>query len=213
MSTEPDIVVTAYSPRFLAANARVLKREGGFVNHPADPGGATNKGISLRFLAAELKAHPELGDFDLDMDGDVDGQDIRLLDDAAATMLYHECFWRRLACDSFAAPIGEMLFDQAVNGGALAARKLLQRALNAVLARFAGYQGRPAPLTVDGAIGAATRGAIVWVLQLPGAGMNAIVVAYREAAIDRYRLLAARRPELRVFLDGWINRAKELGRL
>ena len=38
------------APRFTAAVARVLEHEGGFVDDPVDPGGATNWGISLRYL-------------------------------------------------------------------------------------------------------------------------------------------------------------------
>jgi hypothetical protein len=48
------------------------KWEGGFVNDPKDPGGATKYGISLRFLR---DLAPELGD--VDGDGDVDADDVR----------------------------------------------------------------------------------------------------------------------------------------
>jgi lysozyme family protein len=48
----------------------ILQHEGGYVDNPNDPGGATNYGISLRFLAD----HPESGDFN--GDGEVDAEDI-----------------------------------------------------------------------------------------------------------------------------------------
>jgi lysozyme family protein len=190
------------SPRFDLAVARLLKTEGGFVNHPKDPGGATNFGISLRFLLIEGRIdanHDRFADFDLDMDGDIDVADIRKLTHKDAEVLYRRCFWDRLGCEGFARPLGEMLFDQAVNGGIGAAVKILQRAIN-----FASG--------VDGAMGAQTRAAVQRVLAFPAKGMPALVVAYREMAKARYRSLVKGDPILRVFLKGWLARADQLGR-
>jgi lysozyme family protein len=111
----------ATSPRAIRAGthvavAKLLGVEGGFVDDRADRGGATKYGISLRFLKAEgaIDAnHDGFADFDLDMDGDIDGADIRNLTMSEAVALYHRCFWEPLACESFPEPIGEMLFDQA----------------------------------------------------------------------------------------------------
>ena len=61
--------------RFDTAFRHLLGEEGGYVNHPADRGGATNWGISLRFLKAEGKIDANRDgrhDLDLDMDGDMD---------------------------------------------------------------------------------------------------------------------------------------------
>ncbi|MGQ4827438.1 glycosyl hydrolase 108 family protein, partial [Enterococcus faecalis] len=124
-----EIVVNGYSPRFVAACSTVLAIEGGFVDDPKDHGGATKYGISLRFLLAEgtIDAdHDGRADFDLDLDDDIDVDDIRMLRRSDATALYFRCFWQPLGGDTFPAPISEMMFDQAVNGGLVAARKLLQ---------------------------------------------------------------------------------------
>jgi lysozyme family protein len=210
-----DIVVTAFSARFSAAYAKVAAFEGGFVNDPADRGGATNRGVSLRFLVAEGKLDLDadgVADFDLDMDGDIDVADIRALSKVDAMFLFQRCFWNRLDCESYARPLGEAMFDQGVNGGNTAALKLLQRAINQVLARFPNFTGRPAILSVDGAIGAATRGALDWALKLPAAGMPRLIEAYRDEAAARYRAIVDRDPSQRRFLDGWLRRARELGK-
>lgn len=211
MSEQDTTIVNAFGARFLAAAKRVLHLEGGWVNDPRDRGGETKYGISLRFLVHEGQIDLDqngIADFDLDMDGDIDGADIRLLTRNDALNLYQRCFWKRLDADSFPVPIGEMLFDQAVNGGLLAARKMLQRAVNASIEVM-----RPAyrfePLKVDGVIGPRTRQALEQVIaQL---GRRAIVLAYRRAAENRYRAIVARYPEQRRFLRGWLARAGELG--
>ena len=214
---ENEIVVTGYSHRYAVAVKKLLKIEGGFVDDPADRGGATKYGISLRFLQAEGAFDHDgdgLADLDLDMDGDLDRQDIRRLRRSDAVYLYHTCFWQRLDAEVFPAPIGEMLFDQAVNGGRAAAAKLLQRAINRCL-QEAQHQGArvviPA-LAVDGKLGAATRKGVGWVLCNPGLGMPALVTAYREAAKQRYRSIVDSYPSQRRFLNGWLARAEELGR-
>ncbi len=205
-----------YSPRYRKAAARLLKVEGGFVDDPADRGGATKLGISLRFLKAEgqIDANGDgLADFDLDMDGDIDGADIRLLTGDLALALYHRCFWQRLGAEGFPAPLGEMLFDQAVNGGLTAARKLLQRAINQRLMLAAKNGAKaPAPLKVDGAIGTATNEAMRWLLRYPACGMPGLTSAFREAVADRYHAIARANPSQKRFLKGWLVRADMLGR-
>lgn len=212
---DQEIVITAFSERFRAAYPKVGALEGGFVNDPLDRGGATNHGVSLRFLIAEGKIDVDadgIADFDLDMDGDIDVADIRKLSKSDAMYLFQRCFWNRLDCESFPRPIGEMLFDQGVNGGNVAANKLLQRAINDVFARFYSHPDRPDLLDDDGKIGDLTRAALDWVLKLPAAGMPALIQAYRDEAADRYRGIVARDPSQRRFLDGWLRRARELGR-
>ncbi len=209
MST-PSAPPAAYSPRFTAAVARLLRVEGGFVNDPKDRGGATNLGISLRFLAAELRANPALGNFDLDMDGDVDGEDIRRLTPAHARALYHRCFWDRYRCDTLPVPIGEAVFDQAVNGGGVAAARMLQAALNAVAPRL-GLALRP--LVEDGVIGAATADRCAQIAKASNGAIAAIIRAYRDNVAARYRGIVRNDPSQARFLKGWLRRAAELGRL
>lgn len=210
-----DIVVTAFTPRFLKAYGPVARTEGGFVNDPRDRGGATNLGVSLRFLVAEGQIDVDgdgFADFDLDMDGDIDVADIRALTPIDAKALFQRCFWNRLGCEAWPPPIGEALFDQAVNGGNHAAARLLQRAINRCLNRRVGYHGRPAGLKEDGVLGTTTRAAFDWVLRLPGAGMAELIDAYREMAKVRYRNIVAADATQARFLAGWLRRADQLGR-
>ena len=210
-----EIEVQGFTPRYLAAFAELLKVEGGFVDDPVDCGGATKYGISLRFLKAE-GAFDEDGDgiaeFDLDMDGDIDGQDIRRLTVADARVLYRKCFWDRIWADRLPRPLGEMVFDQAVNGGLVSARKLLQRAINTCLIKASNLPSRPALLHTDGVLGEMTWSALRWVVLRPSLGMTALAQAYREAAEERYNNIAFRNPSQKRFLNGWVRRARELGR-
>lgn len=209
MADTPDITVAAFSRRYNAAFEELLGIEGGFVDDPVDRGGATKYGISLRFLAAEGAFDEDAdgkADFDLDMDGDIDGQDIRRLTVGDARYLYHRCFWEPLRADELERPIGEMVFDQGVNGGLHAARKMLQQALNLCLAKL----GRPV-IGVDGVLGdKETMPALVAVLKQ--AGSDALCEAYRTAVRDRYRAIVAANPSQKRFLRGWLARAEKLGR-
>lgn len=201
-----------YSPRFSRALSNLLKTEGGFVDDPHDRGGATKYGISLRFLLVEGRIDTNrdgFADFDLDMDGDIDGADVRKLTTEQAGALYWRCFWLPVRAEDFARPLGEALFDQAVNGGLLGARKLLQKAINACSAKMPG--GKIAPLAVDGKIGPATIETYQRVLTWPALGMPSLIGAYRAAAAARYRAIVDADPSQRKFLAGWLVRAGKLG--
>lgn len=214
-NTPVEIVVQAYSPRYRKAALQLLGIEGGHVNDPIDRGGETKFGISLRFLKAEGAFDEDgdgLADFDLDMDGDIDGADIRKLTVGDAIFLFHKSFWLRLQAETFPVPVGEMLFDQAVNGGLVSARKLLQRAINSCILLMPASKTRIALLKVDGVIGNATRNAMLEVVQWPGLGLPALLTAYRDAARDRYRAIARLDPSQKRYLNGWLNRADQLGR-
>lgn len=212
---EDEIIVEGYSARYGAAVRHVLQIEGGWVNDPVDRGGATKFGISLRFLASEGAFDSNrdgIADFDLDMDGDIDAADVRALRRGDAVYLYHRCFWLPIEAEGLPAPLGEMMFDQAVNAGKGAARKLLQRSLNSCIMRAPANQARPLLLKVDGTAGKATRAVLQWVIRHPALGIDLLVDTYRDAVRERYRAIAARFPSQKRFLKGWLNRADRLGR-
>ena len=177
-----------YSGAFLAAVNMVLKHEGGFNNIKEDKGGATNYGISLRYLRSQNVING-----DIDGDGDIDWHDIEALSQDQAIKIYHDDWWQRYSYEAMPLSVGRKVFDMAINMGAIQAHKLLQRAINAT-------QFKP-PLVVDGVLGIKTRDAI-----------NAIPVVELMAQLrmtqeDFYRDLVAKNSSLKKFLKGWIKRA------
>jgi lysozyme family protein len=105
--------------RFARCLPALLRHEGGFVNHPRDPGGATNLGITLGTAKAWR--------LDLDGDGDVDVNDVRLLTRETAAPVYREGYWLATSCDQLPAGVDYMVFDLAVNSGTRRAKRYLQR--------------------------------------------------------------------------------------
>lgn len=108
---------------FDAALAEVLKHEGGYVDHPRDPGGATNLGVTL----ATAKA----ADLDVDGDGDVDKADVRALTPAKVAPVYKARYWDACECDKLPSGVDLIVFDGAVNSGPARARRWLQQAVGA----------------------------------------------------------------------------------
>jgi len=182
--------------RFDPAFDKVLVLEGGYVDHPSDPGGATNLGISLRYLLDRGDLDRDgLPDGDMDGDGDVDVADIRAITPEKAKHLYHTGFWipNRLS-ELRNQAVAEKIFDMAVNMGSRQAWRLVQRAVN--------DQYGNDVLVVDGVVGPKT------LLVLNGLSENESVLdAIKEAQAGFYLRLIDARPSLAVFRDGWLNRA------
>src|SRR6266850_3353936 len=115
----------------------LLKFEGGFVNDPADPGGATNKGITLqtfRGCAQNL----------LGLEPTLDN--LKSLTDAQAGAIYRDLYWNKTRGDDIdSQTLANIVCDFYVNAGANAT-KLLQTVLS----------GMGQALNVDGAIGPAS---------------------------------------------------------
>jgi lysozyme family protein len=108
----------------------VLAAEGGFCDDVDDPGGATYAGVSLRAVVG-LKGHDGNLQFDLDGDGDVDADDIRMLEDhpELVASFYEERYWNSIQCNLMPWPVSLVVFDGSVNHGPAASAVLLQRAL------------------------------------------------------------------------------------
>ena len=117
--------------RFLDIYKIVMEYEGGYVNHPNDPGGETYKGISRR-------AHPNWKGWQL-----IDQK--KPVPEQLVQEFYYNNYWVLLKCDEMPYPVGEYLFDFGVNAGITRAVITVQRALN---------------VKADGVLGPVTIGAI-----------------------------------------------------
>lgn len=179
------------------AISRTLQWEGGLVNNPADPGGITNFGVSLRFALQEAKVHPDLVSlFDVDQDSRIGPSDIRALTREGAEAIYYECFWVPGRYGLIKPlPLAWKVFDIAVNTGPKRAAILLQQAL----------LKRHHQITVDGAIGAETLAAITAEDAIDGGA--GLLMELRCQQAEFYRDLAETEPKLEVFLKGWLRRA------
>lgn len=185
--------MTEYSETFKQAVENVLRHEGGFVNDPDDPGGATNYGISLRFIRNEVDGTEIDGlVLDKDQDGDIDADDIRQLSHHDTIDIYYRFFWDRYGYDSLRPEIAGKVFDLCVNIGPRPAHKLLQQSV---------WAAGDERIANDGIIGPNT---------IRAAGdiqSKHLLVALRSEAAGFYRVLVAKRPKLSKYKDGWLNRA------
>jgi lysozyme family protein len=102
--------------RFDRCLGEVLRLEGGFVDHPRDPGGATNLGVTIGVLSQALGRAATV-------------EEVRALTPADVAPIYRERYWRAAGCDRLDAGLDLLLFDTAVNMGPKVAVRLLQRAL------------------------------------------------------------------------------------
>ena len=106
----------------------VLVHEGGYVDHPDDPGGATNKGVTIAVFR-EFYGESMTKD------------DLRNITDEQVQHIYKTGYWDKCKCDDLPDGVDYVVFDQAVNSGAGRSAKWLQAAVGA---------------DVDGAIGPQT---------------------------------------------------------
>ena len=174
--------------------SEIVAREGGYVNDPDDPGGATNYGVTIHTMR-------RLG-MDLTGDNQVTEADVRVLTRAHAVSIFVEHYFRAPKIDKLPEPLHATVFDMYVNAGAQAVR-ILQRLLNDM--RIA--------VTVDGQIGPQT---IAATAQAFAAAPDHIVDAYGIARRNYYYDLASGRPASRKYArrrdggkGGWITRAED----
>lgn len=171
-------------PEFSHYLPKILRHEGGFVNDPDDPGGATNKGVTLetfrRYAVSDLGVEPTL-------------ENLKQLTDDQAGIIYKKRYWDRLRGDEISdSELAYHVTDFYINAGNNAV-KVLQQTLNEL--------GAEPPLVVDGLFGKNTLRA------MNAADAAAVYVAFRNNRIAYYERIAERRPALQKFLRGWRNRA------
>lgn len=101
------------SEEFKEFIGRVLKHEGGYVNHPSDPGGETNWGIT-KHTARENGYTGSM----------------RKMTRDEAIGIYYQAFWLRYRCAEMADAVAYQFFDACINHGFGNAARMLQRAVD-----------------------------------------------------------------------------------
>ena len=108
---------------------QVLKYEGGYVDHPKDPGGPTNKGVTQAVYDNWRKSQ------------NLSIQSVRAIADSEVAAIYKNLYWDRISGDLLPSGVDFAVFDFAVNSGVSRAAKTLQSVVG---------------VTQDGVIGPAT---------------------------------------------------------
>jgi lysozyme family protein len=174
---------------FKKALAHVLKDEAGYVNHPADRGKETFRGVSRRTwkdwpgwaLIDRTKAQGLTNARSIDREFANDEEMEALVED-----FYRVNFWEKPA-KWLTGRVLEKVFNTAVNIGDIPAMRLLQTVLGG--------------LAVDGIPGPKTAAAAS---KVPA---DTLLTAYCQAQADYYRAIVKRDPSQGVFLKGWLRRA------
>lgn len=167
---------------------RILEKEGGFVDHPADRGGPTKYGITEGVARTNGWTRA-----------------IRDLPEGVARAIYRERYWRQPGFDRvepLSALIAEELADTGVNMGPPVAIKFLQRALNALNRGGTVY----ADIAVDGRVGEKTLAALGAFLRRRGPeGERVLLSALNCLQGERYIALAEAREANEAFVYGWLR--------
>ncbi len=167
--------------------AEIIDREGGYVNHPADRGGATRYGIT----EAVARAHGFRGD-------------MHSFPREEAEAIYRRIYWERPglpAIADFAPKVAAELFDTGVNMGPSVAVSFLQRALNALNRGASDYPDIAPGTRIDDATAAALA---TFLAKRKPNGESVMVKALEALQGERYLDLAERRPANEAFLYGWL---------
>jgi lysozyme family protein len=161
-----------------------IKAEGGYVNDPADSGGATNYGITEK----TARANGYTGD-------------MRNLPLETAKQIYRNEYLVKPGFADFPSEVAAELFDTGVNMGPATATKFLQRAINAL---------HGSSLTVDGKIGPATKSAVNAYLASRVNSASILLKALNGLQCVRYIELVEANASQRRFVNGWLANRVEI---
>lgn len=103
---------------FAASLKHVLEHEGGWADHPQDPGGATMKGVTLATYRRHFGEHKSK-------------QDLRNITDKQLGHIYRSAYWDKCRCDALPAGVDYAVFDAAVNSGPGRSARWLQASVGA----------------------------------------------------------------------------------
>ena len=114
-----------------------LRWEGGYVNHPADRGGETNKGVTTTTYR------------DYRQRRGLPIQSVRFITDAEVRDIYENLYWKPAQCPLMQRPLAIAHFDTAINCGVGGSTLFLQQLLNVSVDRVFGPQTRAALLRAN----------------------------------------------------------------
>ena len=164
-----------YSDLFNKCINVILINEGGYSNHPSDPGGATNMGVTQN-VYNNYRTKSGLGI-----------QSVKLISDDEVYEIYFSLYWIPMKLEQINnKDLVLQVFDMGVNSGIRTSIKILQRLIK---------------VSDDGYIGPAT------VMAIEKYNGN-IVEDFTQRRKKFYNALTNAKPELKVFLKGWINRVE-----
>ncbi|MDB5507314.1 MAG: hypothetical protein JWR75_1952 [Devosia sp.] len=166
--------------RFAESLDQLLLHEGGFVDHPQDPGGATNLGITRKTLARWRRVSPWWG---------LPVAEVKALRRAEAAAIYAADYWKPVHAGELPPGIDLAVFDFAVNSGPARAAKTLQGVLG---------------VTADGRIGPATLAAVKARVALYGAA------GLIDALSGRRLQFLTRLATFATFGRGWTRRVEAI---
>lgn len=170
---------------FQLAIPTVLRREGGYVNNPNDPGGATKYGVSLRWLKAKGLL-PEIELMENHPGSSTPIADVQQMTVQMATEFYQQYWWLPEYGRIDAQALATKVFDTAVNMGAGRSAMFLQKAVG---------------VTQDGNIGPNT------LLHVNTAPSLTVIMAFQNTQAEFYRNIVLAHPSEAEFLNGWLARA------
>lgn len=168
-----------YDARFEAIVGRVIRREGGYVNHPNDKGGPTKYGITMNFYREAFGEEP-------------DRSTIKALTVDRARQAYHAIIWQKYGVNRLPSEIQPLMFEWITISGPDAPTKLLQEKVGA---------------TPDGIIGPKTVRAVRE--SLSGDFFGLWHREFLNDIVRFFIRIARRDPSQIVFLEGWFNRFSE----
>jgi len=163
----------------------ILRREGGYVDHPNDRGGPTKFGITQNTLSRYI------GRVALK-------SEVQSLSEDVARDIYERNYYEGPRINRLPEQIQPFIFDCAVNHGPRRAIRFVQSVANQ-----AGYQPR---LDEDGAMGPNTLKGAKWAQEQMG---DLFLKALLEERRNFYLTIVAASPSQEVFLRGWMNRVNE----
>ena len=115
----------------------ILKLEGGYVNDPADRGGATNFGVTQKNYDKWRT------------DNDLDPREVKLISEDEVRTIYQVRYWQMSKADEMPWPVSLVHFDSYVQHRPRVASEILQRATNFVARDQLRVDGIIGPLTIE----------------------------------------------------------------